>query len=351
MLELLAYVIGFLIGIIMAVPTHELGHLVCGKISGYKFLSFRLGNLLWTKETDGKIRLVKNKLGIRGILGQCLMIPPADEKNFKFVLYNLGGGIFNIIVSVIFIPLLFAANSANVGMFLFGIGVGQLLLGVMNIIPNGKKSPIPNDGANIKETLKSDDAKHAFYTMFKHNSESMRGKFLADYSEDDFRVSENADVNNFMVALLIMYSAARFEELGEFERSYNELLRLEYADLQAFYKWQVSINLIYHELVYFGGELANKGKARLEENRNNRPLMQRLEMEQPNTLPFKAAKLGFIDGDIEQALACVERSRENLASLKNPGLEHQLEVLCEYLRLALTRTPYTTADEFPDHTT
>jgi hypothetical protein len=259
------------------------------------------------------------------------MIPPADEKNFKFVLYNLGGGLFNIIFSAILIPLSFAVSSPNVEMLLFGIGVGGFTLGLTNIIPSGKKSSVPNDGSNIKETLKSDTAKHALHIMLKQNAESTRGKFLSDYSEEEFRVSENADVNNFMVAMLVVYSAARFEELGEFERSYSELLRLENADLQVFYRRQILINLIFHELVYFGDKLADKGKTRFDENKKDKVIMRMFDMEHPSVLPFKAARLAFIDGDKEQAMDCVKRCHENLASLNNPGLEHQYELLCTRL--------------------
>jgi hypothetical protein len=307
---------------------HELGHLVCGKISGYEFLSFRLGNLLWTKNSDGKILLSKNKPGVVGILGQCLMIPPADEKNFKFVLYNLGGGLFNIVLFILFSAWFICIENEAAAMFIFGIAVGQLLLGAVNLIPNGKKAPIPNDGANIREALKSADAAHAFYIMFKHNAESSNGKHLGDYSETDFKVSENADVNNYLVAMLVLYEASRLEELGKLDESYREILRLENADLQVFYRRQVLLNLIFHELVYFDGEHADKAKKRFEENRKDKVLMRNFEMEHVTTLPFKAAKLAFIDGDFEQARDCIERCGKQLHTLQNPGIEYQIELMC-----------------------
>lgn len=76
---------------------HELGHLVFGLISKYKFLSFRIGSLTLIK-IDGKYKLKSMK--IAGTAGQCLLIPPEVEPNkLPITLYLLGGGLFNLISS------------------------------------------------------------------------------------------------------------------------------------------------------------------------------------------------------------------------------------------------------------
>ena len=46
----------FLAAILAQVILHEAGHLVCGLLSGYRFSSFRVGNLMWVK-ADGHLRL------------------------------------------------------------------------------------------------------------------------------------------------------------------------------------------------------------------------------------------------------------------------------------------------------
>ena len=61
---------------------HEGGHLVCGLISGWKYLSFRVGNLTLVKQ-DGKLKCKKTT--VAGTGGQCLMIPPQCEpENARF---------------------------------------------------------------------------------------------------------------------------------------------------------------------------------------------------------------------------------------------------------------------------
>ena len=79
---------------------HELGHLVFGLLTGYKFISFRIGNVMFIKER-GKLR---TKLyNVVGTGGQCLMMPPPWKENLPTVLYNFGGCILNFITSAVFL--------------------------------------------------------------------------------------------------------------------------------------------------------------------------------------------------------------------------------------------------------
>ena len=92
--------VGMLVSIFLHIIIHEGGHLVCGLLSGYKFVSFRVGSLMLMK-SNGKYMI--KKFHIPGTGGQCLMSPP-DMKDGKIplVLYNLGGSFINIILGVLF---------------------------------------------------------------------------------------------------------------------------------------------------------------------------------------------------------------------------------------------------------
>jgi uncharacterized membrane protein YdbT with pleckstrin-like domain len=48
----------YYIAIVIQVIIHESGHLVCGLLSGYRFLSFRIFNLVIAKE-NGRLKLKK----------------------------------------------------------------------------------------------------------------------------------------------------------------------------------------------------------------------------------------------------------------------------------------------------
>ena len=84
------FLVFYVIFIIFGIAVHELGHLVFGLLTGFGFCSYRLFSLVWFKE-DGKIRFQNTKFIF---MGQCLMAPPEDPEKFKFVWYNLGGGLF-----------------------------------------------------------------------------------------------------------------------------------------------------------------------------------------------------------------------------------------------------------------
>ena len=79
---------------------HELGHLIFGLLSGYKFSSFRIGNIILLKHRK---KLKFKKLKIAGTAGQCLMSPPEiKDGKVPVFLYNLGGALLNLISCVIF---------------------------------------------------------------------------------------------------------------------------------------------------------------------------------------------------------------------------------------------------------
>ena len=56
---------------------HEAGHLLFGLATGYRFASFRVGNLIWIK-TDGGLR--RGTYRLAGTAGQCLLFPPEPKE-------------------------------------------------------------------------------------------------------------------------------------------------------------------------------------------------------------------------------------------------------------------------------
>lgn len=64
---------GFCVSFALQTILHETGHLIGGLLTGYKFCSFRIGNLQLQRE-NGALRFRRLKLAGTG--GQCLMTPP-----------------------------------------------------------------------------------------------------------------------------------------------------------------------------------------------------------------------------------------------------------------------------------
>ena len=97
---LLVLLLLLVLAYVLQVVVHEGGHLVCGLLTGYRALSFRIGRVLLVK-LDGRWKL--RAYHIPGTGGQCLMAPPAQE-NPPYRLYHLGGGLANLLLAALALP-------------------------------------------------------------------------------------------------------------------------------------------------------------------------------------------------------------------------------------------------------
>ena len=116
---------GLYVAIFLQIILHEAGHLLFGRLTGYRFSSFRIGSLMWIKE-DG--RLCFRRLSVAGTGGQCLMAPPdmVDGK-IPFVLYNLGGSLVNLLSAALFTGLYFGCRRIPI------VSVLLLMLAVIGV--------------------------------------------------------------------------------------------------------------------------------------------------------------------------------------------------------------------------
>ena len=74
---------------------HEAGHLLCGRLCGYTLTSFRIGKWMLVRREG---RWTISRFHIPGTGGQCLMCPPEGDDS-PIVLYNLGGGLLNLVTA------------------------------------------------------------------------------------------------------------------------------------------------------------------------------------------------------------------------------------------------------------
>jgi len=208
--------------IVLQTIIHETGHLVFGLLTGYQFLSFRIFSFILVKK-NGKI--VRKKLKVTGIPGQCLLIPPEwrEDGKYPYVWYNLGGGLLNIITSL-FAVLLFFLHipiiSWMAGIFIFA----GVLLGLTNIIP--MSVGIPNDGKNCLLCTKSRDNQRAFYLQLKMNAMMSDGVAVKDMPEEFFETKDEEPVNALTCFIRLM-KYYRYMQMGEEETAKECLAAME----------------------------------------------------------------------------------------------------------------------------
>ncbi len=171
---------------------HEGGHMIAGLLSGYKFISFRIGSYTLL-HTNSQFRI--KKFSIAGTGGQCLMLPPHRPiEEINTTLYNLGGVLSNTLFSLIAITLLFITDNTWLSIALAVFAFIGLLLALTNGIPM-KLSGISNDGNNVRFLNKNINAKKAFIYQLVANALIQEGtrpkdiptQYLPDNIDIDYK--------------------------------------------------------------------------------------------------------------------------------------------------------------------
>ncbi len=216
---------------------HEGGHLLFGFLTGYKFLSFQILNLLIYKKNN-KLKFSKQPL-TREILGQCLMVYKKEfSDDIPYKLYNLGGVIINFTLFSISTVLSFLVSNKLLFVFLFCISAVNYLLLCTNSIPYLSDY---NDGTNIL-LLKNLECRKALYDQLRMEESFYEDKTYAqleflnyDYMNTDlivlpvyvnmmyhyFIVGNYFEANNIKIHL--------YNNLHNYPKMYHELLICEIA--------------------------------------------------------------------------------------------------------------------------
>ncbi len=218
MLLLAGLYVGLILFSFLHTIIHEGGHLVCGLLTGYRFSSFRIGSFMWVKTPEGNIALKRYSLAGTG--GQCLMTPPdlVDGK-VPYVLYNLGGSLANIILSlVVLIPVLvnWSLNiPCLIGILWAAIGV---FFGLTNAIPM-RMGGMDNDGYNALSLGKNSESLKAFWLQMKINERIAAGNLSRDLPEEWFELPSDEGLQNSMIAAIAVFKCLRMMEMGQYEEA------------------------------------------------------------------------------------------------------------------------------------
>ena len=126
-----------------------------------------------------------------------MMPPELKNGKYPYVIYNLGGVLFNLILSIIaLLPIIFVEDlSAGVWALL----VLFIIAGVIGVLTNGlplKIGGVANDASNILSLNKSADARKGFYLQLRVNGLQSAGKRIKDMNYEQFKLDATADLTN-----------------------------------------------------------------------------------------------------------------------------------------------------------
>lgn len=236
--------------LVLQIVVHEGGHLVFGLLSGYRFLSFRVGSFMWIK-LEGKLRF--KRLSLAGTGGQCLMDPPdmVDGK-LPVVLYNLGGSILNLISALLCAGLFVLTQDLAFWPIVFLMAA---LIGVIYALINGiplRMGAVDNDGHNALSLGKDPAALRSFWIQMKMAVLQAQGVRLKDMPEEWFELPEEEGMKNSLVAVLAVFRCNRLMEEHKFQAARGEMTKLVSGEnaLMGIYQNLLTCDLIYCELLF-----------------------------------------------------------------------------------------------------
>lgn len=143
-----------MIGMLITVLVHELGHLLFGLVSGYRFLAITVFGLTLSR-VGGKLRFSHSGLFL---YGQCLMYPVKKDADPRLViaggvLMNLLMVVLNTAAVVIGLSHRISAEAELLMMFCCELVIFNLMGFIGNLICGSRTS----DGATLKEVRSDRD--------------------------------------------------------------------------------------------------------------------------------------------------------------------------------------------------
>ncbi len=213
-------IVSFMISLMLLITIHEAGHLVCGLISGYRFVSFRIMNLTFIR-TEGKIRL--KQFSVAGTGGQCLLSPPdMPLEQIPVILYNAGGVLANITVLAVTIPMLWFTDSPLALEFAVIFILTDIVLILMNGIPL-QANGIGNDAYNILLLRKNMESKRGMVFELRSNALIQEGIRPKDMPAEWFEIPEHPDYANALEVSLPLMKASRLIDMKSWDEAHSVL--------------------------------------------------------------------------------------------------------------------------------
>lgn len=196
---------------------HEAGHLLFGLLTGYRFLSFRVGGWMLVK-INGKMQIKHYSLAGTG--GQCLLLPPEDNGGtMPQALYNMGGVIGNLFTALIACALAFLfQESAAASAFLKCFALIGLTYALLNGIPM-TIGEMANDGKNALFLRKNEAAVRAFRIQLLISGQLTNGVRLKDMKEEWFTLPKEEDMANSLCAAIAVFAENRLMDEQNFKEA------------------------------------------------------------------------------------------------------------------------------------
>ena len=253
-------VVAIMLAVYLQIILHEAGHLMCGLLSGYRFVSFRVGSITLLKDEHGKFRFKRFKLAGTG--GQCLMAPPADVPTDKIPtqLYNAGGVLVNLLCAII--SLLLLVLCGGMPFLLRYFVAATMVIGFVYALLNGiplKIGGIANDGHNILYLNRDKQAVKGFAAQLIINEKQQNGVRLSQMPDEVFDLGGEINFSDPLQANVGLMFISRELDKGNIElahEQFKELLNSHGDELLPLLRLEAGCELMFTSLATGDKEVA-----------------------------------------------------------------------------------------------
>ncbi len=241
--------ISIIASIFLQIMIHETGHLIFGRLSGYQFVSFRIGKYTLIKENH---RFRIKQFAIAGTGGQCLMtLPDHNNDSIPYFWYNIGGCLSNLIISLITLTLWFTIDlPIYVDAFFIIFSIIGIAMAIFNGVPM-KLGGIGNDGFTIKEMTKHHESRRYFVNQLRVNAANQEGIRLKDMpnewiiSKEDINFSNAIELSNYNLYASRFIDNKCFDQaLPLFRKAYDQR-----TSIIGLFQKEIACELLFLELI------------------------------------------------------------------------------------------------------
>lgn len=283
---------------IIHIIIHELGHLIAAKLTGYRFLYFRVMSWALVKE-QSKFRIAR--FSIAGTAGQCLMIPPSNVEPMPYKLYLWGGALANFVVGLIGIILNgFVFDS----LYLYIFSITSLIFGIINIYPFSF-----NDGNTVKHLNRDPVKRQQFFQQLELAGSFTIGKEFEAVDTQSLIENPNEPITeqyNAFVTLAKVYRELERENFGH-ALEILEPLWQQRNDLVKPYQIEVMREYLFCHLTLGLHETSIQ-----DEILQDKLFREYLKTKQLETYRMQAAISLWVEYDLNQAQEWISKARDSL---------------------------------------
>lgn len=302
---------------LVMIVTHEVGHLICGKLTGYTFHSFTLFGRTIYQEGD---RLKVKKYSIKGTGGQCLMAPPPYTVGHPYKLYHYGGVLANLLMAMMFGYFAFFQEVSIYSRIILAV---FFVINLMGTVENGYPlavGGIPNDGMNVKFASKDTNGKKSLYQQLYAAYYLSEHERFTDIPHSDIAVDPEADLTNYLTGNAKIFEALWQIEAGDVSQGISLMVQMEpyILDYPGYYKHNFINELTYNYIQY--DHDSDFLKQFLEPE--HQKYCQTMTMQ---NFDLASAAYAFSQGDKDQGRADANKAKQVMATIPQIGLKRQAD--------------------------